>query len=146
MKIKRMEHVGIVVEDLPAAIRFFTELGLILEDETPVTGRWVDRIVGLEGVHADIAIMRTDDGHGRIELTRFNTPRLEHGAEDPAPANAFGIRHISFAVTDIDDAVAGVRARGGELVGEVVQYEDSYRLCYLRGPEGIIVELAQRVA
>jgi catechol 2,3-dioxygenase-like lactoylglutathione lyase family enzyme len=144
MTIQRMDHVGIVVEDLAAATAFFVELGLKLHGEAPVEGGWVDRVVGLEGVRAEIAMMETPDGHGRLELTRFHTPSAR-GGDRHAPANTLGIRHISFAVDDIDAAVAGLRARGGELVGEVERYKDSYRLCYVRGPEGIIVELAQQI-
>jgi catechol 2,3-dioxygenase-like lactoylglutathione lyase family enzyme len=139
-----MEHVGIVVDDLAAATEFFAELGLVLQVEAPVAGRWVDDTVGLEGVRADIAIMQTPDGNGRLELTKFHSP--SHQGDIPhAEANTPGIRHISFAVEDIDAVVAGLRALGAELVGEVGRYEDSYRLCYLRGPEGIIVELAERI-
>jgi catechol 2,3-dioxygenase-like lactoylglutathione lyase family enzyme len=144
MSIQWLEHVGIVVDDLAGAIEFFSELGLEVLGEGPVQGRWVDRIVGLEGVNADIAIMQTADGHGRIELTKFHSPPSEVEIQD-APANAPGIRHISFAVNDIDGVVAGLRARGTRLVGELERYEDSYLLCYVRGPEGIIVELAQEI-
>ena len=144
MTIQRMDHVGIVVHDLAAAMAFFVELGLELEGETPVEGRWVDRIVGLEGVRADIAMMRTPDGHGRVELARFHAP--SGGGGDPrAPANALGIRHVAFAVQGIDDVLDRLRAHGTELVGELEQYENSYRLCYVRGPEGIIIELAERI-
>jgi catechol 2,3-dioxygenase-like lactoylglutathione lyase family enzyme len=144
MAIQRMEHVGIVVSDIAAATEFFTELGLVVEGEAPVEGRWVDRIVGLEGVRADIVMMQVPDGNARIELTKFHSPPgRDEGAD--APANAPGIRHVSFAVEDIDAVVAGLRARGTELVGEVVRYEDSYRLCYVRGPQGIIVELAEKI-
>ena len=139
-----MEHVGIVVDDLAAATEFFVELGLELEAEVPVEGRWVDRIVGLDNVHADIAMLRTPDGHGRLELTKFHTPPSQGGDRD-APANTRGIRHVAFAVDDIDAAVASVRSLGFELVGELERYRDSYRLCYVRGPEGIIVELAERI-
>ena len=139
-----MEHVGIVVDDLAAAIEFFVELGLELQGEGPVEGRWVDRIVGLEGVRADIAMMQTPDGHGRLELAKFHSPSGP-GGDRHAPANTPGIRHVTFAVDDIDAVVAGVRARGAELVGEVEHYEDIYRLCYVRGPEGIIIELAERI-
>jgi catechol 2,3-dioxygenase-like lactoylglutathione lyase family enzyme len=143
--IKRMEHVGIVVDDLAAAAKFFVELGLELQGEDTVTGRWVDRVVGLDGVRADIAMVQTPDGHGRLELTKFHAPAGPAGS-GPAPASAPGIRHVSFAVQDIDAVVAGLRARGTELVGELVNYEDSYRLCYVRGPEGIIVELAEQIS
>ena len=142
MTIQRMGHVGIVVDDLAGAMAFFVELGLELEGEAQVEGRWVDRVVGLEGVRADIATMRTPDGHGRLELTKFHTPSGRDG--DPrAPANALGIRHVSFAVQGIDDVLERLRAHGAELVGELEQYENSYRLCYVRGPEGIIIELAE---
>jgi catechol 2,3-dioxygenase-like lactoylglutathione lyase family enzyme len=144
MAIQRMEHVGIVVEDLAAATEFFADLGLVLEGEGPVEGGWVDRVVGLDGVRADIAIMQTPDGHGRLELTKFHSPSHQ-GDIPPAPANTPGIRHISFAVEDIDAVVAGLRARGAELVGELERYKDRYRLCYVRGPEGIIVELAEQI-
>jgi len=139
-----MEHVGIVVDDLAAAAGFFVELGLVLEGEGTVEGRWVDRVVGLAGVRADIAMMRTPDGHGRLELTKFHSP-LAQGENRVAPANTPGIRHIAFVVEDIDAVVARLRARGAKLVGELERYEDSYRLCYVRGPEGIIVELAEQI-
>ena len=137
-----MDNVGIVVNDLKAAIAFFTELGLELEGEATVEGRWVDRIVGLEGVRSDIVMLRTPDGHGRLELTKFHTPPART-AEPNAPVNTLGIRRIMFAVDDIDAVVASLRAHGAELVGEVVQYEDKYRLCYVRGPEGIMIALAE---
>lgn len=139
-----MDHVGIVVEDLAAAIAFFVELGLKLHGEASVEGGWVDRVVGLEGVQAEIAMMETPDGHGRLELAKFHAPSVQGGDGD-APANTPGIRHVTFAVDDIDATVAGLRAHGAELVGEVERYEDIYRLCYIRGPEGIIVELAERL-
>ena len=142
--LKRMDNVGIVVEDLAAAIAFFVELGLELEGEATVEGRSVDRLVGLDNVRADIAMVRTPDGHSRLELTKFHTPAAI-GAEPNAPVNTLGIRRIMFAVDDIDAVVAGLRARGTELVGEVVQYEDSYRLCYVRGPEGIMIALAEQL-
>jgi len=144
MTIERMDHVGIVVDDLAAAIEFFAALGLEPQGEGSVEGRWVDRVVGLEGVRADIAMMRTPDGNGRVELAKFHSPSNQSG-DGHAPANAPGIRHIAFAVDDIDAVVADLRARGAELVGELERYEDSYRLCYVRGPEGIIVELAERI-
>ncbi len=140
--IERMDNVGIVVDDLAAATGFFVELGLELEVEMPVDGRWVDRVVGLDDVRVDIAMVRTPDGHSRLELMKFHTPTAVSAAPN-APANTLGIRRIMFAVDDIAAAVAGLRARGSELVGEVAQYEDSYRLCYVRGPEGIIVALAE---
>ncbi|MEA2576854.1 MAG: hypothetical protein QOD78_442 [Chloroflexota bacterium] len=137
-----MDNVAIVVDDLKAAIAFFVELGLELEGETTVEGRWVDRIVGLDAVRTDIAMMRTPDGHSRLELTKFQTPPATT-VEPNAPVNTLGMGRIMFAVDDIDDVVARLLAHGAELVGEVVQYEDSYRLCYVRGPEGIIVGLAE---
>jgi catechol 2,3-dioxygenase-like lactoylglutathione lyase family enzyme len=143
MTIQRMDHVGVVVDDLKATTAFFLELGLKLQGESPVQGGWVDRVVGLEGVRAEIAMLETPDGHGRLELTKFHAPS-GRGGEEHAPANTPGIRHIAFAVEDIDAVVAGLRARGAELVGEVESYKDSYRLCYVRGPEGIIVELAEQ--
>ena len=135
MTIQRMDHVGIVVDDLAAAKAFFVELGLELEGEATVEGRVVDRVVGLEGVRADIAMMRTPDGHGRLELTKFHTPS-GRGGDPRAPANALGIRHVTFAVQGIDDVLDRLRAHGAELVGELEQYENSYRLCYVRGPRG----------
>jgi catechol 2,3-dioxygenase-like lactoylglutathione lyase family enzyme len=139
-----MEHVGIVVDDLAAATAFFVELGLELQDEAQVEGGWVDRVVGLDGVRAEIAMLQTPDGHGRVELAKFHAPSSP-GSDRHAPANTPGIRHLSFAVDDIDAVVAGLQARGAELVGEVERYRDIYRLCYVRGPEGIIVELAERI-
>ena len=144
MTVTRMDHVGIVVEDLAAATEFFLELGLELQGGGIVEGAWVDRVVGLDGIRVQIAMVQTPDGHGRLELVKFHAPPAGAG-ERRAPANTRGIRHVAFAVDDIDAAVAGLRARGTELVGEVERYEDSYRLCYVRGPEGIIVELAQRI-
>jgi catechol 2,3-dioxygenase-like lactoylglutathione lyase family enzyme len=144
MTIQRMDHVGVVVDDLAAATEFFVELGLELLGEAPVEGRWVDRIVGLDGVRAQIVMLQTPDGHGRLELTKFHTPTGQGGARH-APPNTLGIRHVAFAVEDIDAIVAGLRARGAELVGELERYEDSYRLCYVRGPEGMIVELAEQI-
>jgi len=145
MTIKRMDHVSVVVDDLPAAIAFFTTLGMELEGQMPVEGPSVDRLCGLEGVRADIAMMRTPDGHGRIELTKFRSPELVETEPAIAPPNTRGLRQIMFAVDDLDDTAARLRAHGAELVGEVVQYEDKYRLCYLRGPAGIIVALAEQL-
>ena len=142
--IKRMDNVGIVVDDLKAAIAFFVELGLELEGEATVEGQWVDRVVGLDGVRSDIAMLRSPDGHGRLELSKFLAPTAV-SAEPDAPVNTLGMGRIMFAVDDIDAVVARLRARGAELVGEVERYEDSYRLCYVRGPEGIIVELAEQI-
>ena len=142
--IERMDHVGVVVEDLAAASSFFAALGLEQQGEGSVEGSWVDRIVGLEGVRTDLAMMQTPDGHSRLELIRFHAPPAEDGSAR-APANALGIRHLAFLVDDVDSALEAVRAHGGELVGELERYEDIYRLCYVRGPEGIIVELAERL-
>jgi catechol 2,3-dioxygenase-like lactoylglutathione lyase family enzyme len=144
MTIQRMDHVGIVVDDFAAATAFFVELGLELQGEWPVEGDWVDRIVGLEGVRAEGAMLETPDGRGRLELVKFHAPSGPSG-DRHAPANTPGIRHLAFAVDDIDAVVARLRARGAGLVGEVERYEDSYRLCYVRGPEGIIVELAEQI-
>jgi catechol 2,3-dioxygenase-like lactoylglutathione lyase family enzyme len=144
MTIQRMDHVGIVVDDLADAVAFFVELGLELQGEAPVEGDWVDRVVGLESVRAQIAMLRTPDGHGRIELTKFHTPSTDGGYQRAA-ANASGIRHVAFAVDDIDAVLARLRARGAELVGDLGCYEDSYRLCYVRGPGGIIIELAEQI-
>ena len=145
MTIKRMDHVSVVVDDLAAAIAFFTTLGMALEGKMPVEGPWVDRLCGLEGVQVDIAMMRTPDGHGRVELTKFRNPELVGAEPAIAPPNTLGLRQIMFAVEDIDDTVARLRAHGAELVGEVAQYEDKYRLCYMRGPGGIIVALAEEL-
>jgi catechol 2,3-dioxygenase-like lactoylglutathione lyase family enzyme len=140
-----MDHVSVVIDDLPAAIAFFTALGMALEGETPVEGSWVDRLSGLQGVQVDIAMMRTPDGHGQVELTKFHNPELIRAEPAIAPPNTPGLRQIMFAVEDIDDTVAGLRAHGAELIGEVVQYEDRYRLCYMRSPAGIIVALAEEL-
>jgi catechol 2,3-dioxygenase-like lactoylglutathione lyase family enzyme len=146
MGIARMDHVGIVVDDLEAAVAFFVELGMELEGEMPVEGRWVDRVVGLDDVRVDIAMMRTPDGHGRLELTKFDRPTAVRAEPRNAAPNALGIRRIMFAVDDIEDVVARLRGHGAELVGELDQYEDLYRLCYIRGPEGIIIALAQQLS
>ena len=144
MTIERMDHVGIVVDDLSAATEFFAELGLELQGEGALEGRWVDRVVGLDGVRTQVAMMQTPDDNGRLELVKFHSPPHQGGDRD-APPNAPGLRHIAFEVEDIDAVVAGLRARGAELVGELERYEDRYRLCYVRGPAGIIVELAERI-
>jgi catechol 2,3-dioxygenase-like lactoylglutathione lyase family enzyme len=146
MTIQRMDNVGIVVNDLKAAAAFFVELGLGRQNEMPVEGRWVDRIVGLDGVRVDTATMRTPDGNSRLELIKFHRPTAISAEPINAPANTLGIRRIMFAVDDIDDVVARLQKHGAELIGEVAQYEDKYRLCYLRGPEGIIVALAQQLS
>lgn len=144
MVLPRLEHVGIVVGDLEAAKAFFAELGLEVEGENSVEGRAVDRIVGLAGVRSDVVMLRTPDGHGKLELIRYRTP-AGPGGDPEAPANAPGLRHILFEVAGIEDVLARLQPHGGELVGELVQYEDSFKLCYVRGPEGIIVELAERI-
>jgi len=140
-----MDNVGVVVEDLEAAITFFLELGLELEGETTVEGASVDRLVGLEGVRSDIAVMRTPDGHGGIELMKFQSPTAVRAERKNAPANALGIRRFMFAVEGIEEVVARLIAHGAQLVGELVQYKDSFRLCYIRGPEGILIALAEEV-
>jgi catechol 2,3-dioxygenase-like lactoylglutathione lyase family enzyme len=145
MTVQRMDNVLIVVEDLEAAIAFFAALGLELEGQTTVEGPSVDRVVGLDGSRSDIAMMRGPDGHG-IELDRFHTPRAVAGVPDDAPVNTMGIRRIMFAVDDIDAVLDRLQECGGELIGEVVQYEDSHRLCYVRGPEGIMIALAQELS
>ncbi|GGU32880.1 glyoxalase [Streptomyces violascens] len=139
-----MDHVGIVVDDLAAAVAFFVGLGLEVQREGSVEGGWVDRVVGLEGVRADFAVVQTPDGHGRLELTKYHAPTGSGGNLNPS-ANTLGMRHVAFAVEDIDAVVAGLRGRGGELVGELESYKDNYRLCYVRGPEGLIVELSERI-
>jgi catechol 2,3-dioxygenase-like lactoylglutathione lyase family enzyme len=146
MTIQRMDNVGIVVDDLKAAIAFFVELGMELEGELPVEGRWVDRVVGLDNVRVDVAMMRTPDGHSRLELTKFHTPAAVRAEPKNAPANTLGIRRIMFAVHDIEDVLARLQAHGAQLIGEVAQYEDMYRLCYVRGPEGIMIALAQQLS
>ena len=145
MAISRMDHVSVVVDDLEAAKAFFVELGMELEGQAPIEGPSVDRLNSLDGVRAEIAMMRTPDGHGRLELTRFHSPTAV-GAELENAPNTLGLRSIMFAVDDLDAAVAGLGAHGAELVGEVAQYQDSYRLCYVRGPEGIIVALAEQLS
>ena len=141
-KLLRMHNVGIVVQDLKAAIAFFSELGLELEGETTVEGQWVDRVIRLKGVRSDIAMMRTPDGHSRLELSKFQRPTANSG-EPNAPVNTLGIRRIMFAVENIKDVLNRLQAHGAELIGEIVQYEDIYLLCYVRGPEGILIALAE---
>lgn len=143
--LKRMDNVLVVVDDLEAAKAFFVELGMELEGETVVEGDWVDRVIGLANVRARISMMRTPDGHNRLELTKFHAPAAVRGEPKNAPANALGIRRIMFTVEDLDDVLARLRNRGAELVGGVSQYEDIYRLCFIRGPEGIIVGLAEEL-
>ena len=146
MAIQRMDNVLIVVQDLEAAKAFFAELGMELEGETQVEGPWVDQVVGLDDVRADITMMRTPDGHGRVELTRFHRPLPVRAESENAPTNALGIRRIMFTVDRVDDVVARLHHRGGELLGEIAQYEDKYRLCFVRGPEGIIIGLAEQLS
>ena len=146
MTIKRLDHVSIIVDDLRAAIGFFTTLGMTLEGQMPVQGPWVDRLNGLEGVKVNIAMMRTPDGHGRVELTKFRNPDLVQAEPRNAPPNTLGLRQVMFTVEDIDDTVARLRNDGTELIGEMVQYEDKYRLCYVRGPAEIIVALAEELS
>jgi catechol 2,3-dioxygenase-like lactoylglutathione lyase family enzyme len=146
MSMKRMDNVLIVVEDLDAVISFFVELGMELEGRAPVEGRWVERVIGIDGARQEVAMLRTPDGHGRVELAMFHAPKAVSAAPTDAPVNTLGIRRIMFAVDDIEEVVARMRAHGAELVGELVRYEDSYQLCYVRGPEGIIVGLAQQLS
>jgi catechol 2,3-dioxygenase-like lactoylglutathione lyase family enzyme len=143
MALQRMDHVTVVVRDLDAAVDFFRELGMEVAGGTQVHGEWVDRICGIDGVTADITMLRTPDGHGCIELTRYVVPAPDPAAREPEPVETPGIRQVMFAVDDLDDTVARLQGRGAELVGEIVRYQDIYRLCYLRGPEGIIVALAE---
>ena len=143
MTINRLDHTSVVVDDLPGAIAFFTALGMSIEGQAPIEGAWVDRINGIAGIKVDIVMMRTPDGAGRLELTKFNSPALVEVTPAVAPPNALGLRSIMFNVESVDDSVAQLRAAGGELIGEVVNYEAIYRLCYMRGPAGIIVALAE---
>lgn len=144
MSVKRMDNVGIVVADLDAAIGFFTELGLELEGRAPIEGAWADGVTGLRGMRVEIAMMRTPDGHSRLELSRFLAPAVvaDHRS---APVNALGYLRVMFAVDDVDDTLARLTKRGAQLVGEVVDYQNVYRLCYIRGPEGILIGLAQQL-
>ena len=146
MAIKRLDHVSVVVEDLAAAVNFFTTLGMTIEGESPIEGPWVDRINGIEGIQVNIVMMRTPDGHGRLELTKFRNPKLVEIEPAIAPPNALGLRSVMFAVESVDDTVARLQSTGAQLIGEVVQYEDIYRLCFLRGPEGIIIGLAEQLS
>ena len=144
MTVKRMDNVGIVLEDLDAAIDFFTELGLELEGRAPIEGEWAGRITGLGTQRVEIAMMRTPDGHSRLEMSRFLSPPVVADHRN-APVNALGYLRVMFTVEDIDDTLARLRKRGAELVGEVVRYKDAYRLCYIRGPEGILIGLAEEL-
>ena len=145
MTIKRLDHIVVVVDDLEAAIDFFTTLGMTIDGRMPIEGRWVDRVNGIDNVQVDIVMMRTPDGQGRLELTKFRNPPLVELQPAVAPPNALGYRSVMFAVESVDETVARLRASGGELIGEVAQYEDKYRLCYMRGPAGIIVALAEEL-
>ena len=144
MALKRMDNVGIVVDDLEATIAFFLELGLDLEGRGTIEGEWAGRVTGLGDQRVEIAMMRTPDGHGGLELSRFLTPRTVADHRN-APVNALGYLRVMFAVDDIDDTLERLRKRGAQLVGEVVQYKDAYRLCYIRGPEGLLIGLAQEL-
>ena len=145
MTIKRLDHISVVVDDLADAVAFFTALGMTIDGQMPIEGPWVDRINGIEDVQVDIVMMRTPDGHGRLELTRFRNPKLVEIEPAVAPPNTPGLRSVMFTVESVDDSVTSLRAHGGELIGEVVQYEDKYKLCYMRGPAGIIVALAEEL-
>lgn len=144
MTVKRMDNVGIVVDDIDAAVEFFTELGLVLEGRAPVEGDWAEGVTGLKGMRVEIAMMRTPDGHGRLELSRFLAPAVAADHRN-APVNSLGYLRVMFAVEDIDDTLARLAKLGSTLVGEVVQYENMYRLCYIRGPEGILIGIAQQL-
>lgn len=143
MAVLRMDNVLVVVEDLEASIAFFTELGLELEGRMVIEGEWADRVIGIDGARDAIAMMKTPDGHGRLELTQFHTPAAVGPKPKDLPVNALGYRRVMFAVDDLDDTLTRLRAHGAELVRDVVQYEDVYRLCFVRGPGGLIVGLAQ---
>jgi catechol 2,3-dioxygenase-like lactoylglutathione lyase family enzyme len=146
MAIRRMDNVGIVVADMDAAVAFFTELGMVVEGKTQVAGPWADQTVGLDGVRCDIVMMRTPDGHGRFELSKYQTPAAIPATPQSPPHNTVGMHRVMFAVDDLDDVLARLRPYGAELVGGVAQYEDSVRLCYVRGPEGIILGLAEQLS
>lgn len=145
MTIKRLDHVSVVVDDLAPAIAFFTALGMTSVGEAQVEGPWADRVNGIEGIQVDIVMMQTPDGHGRLELTKFRHPKLVEIEPAIAPSNALGLRSVMFTVESVDDTVARLRDMGAELIGEVAQYEEMYRLCYMRGPAGIIVALAEEL-
>ena len=146
MTIKRLDHISVVVDDLAAAKAFFTALGMTVVGEAPIEGPWVDRVNGIKDIKVDIVMMRTPDGHGQLELTKFRNPKLVEIEPAVAPPNALGLRSVMFTVESVDDTVARLRGEGAKLVGEVVQYEDKYRLCYMRGPAGIIVSLAEELS
>ena len=146
MTIRRLDHVSVVVEDLDAAEQFFTALGMTVEGRAPIEGPFVDRLNGIDDIRIDIVMMRTPDGHGRLELTKFHHPPLVAVQPAVAPPNAAGLRSVMFNVDDLDETLGRLRARGAELVGEVVTYEQQYKLCYVRGPAGIIVALAEELS
>jgi len=145
MTIKRLDHVVVVVDDLAAGVAFFTALGMTVEGQGPIEGDWVDRVNGIDGVQVDVVMMVTPDGNGKLELTRFRSPPLVNVTPAIQPPNTLGLRSVMFTVESVDDAVERMRAHGGELIGDVAQYEDQYRLCYMRGPAGIIVALAEEL-
>ena len=144
MTVQRIDNVGIVVEDLDAAVEFFTELGLTLEGRMPIEGEWAGRVTGVRGQRVEIAMMRTPDGHGRVELSRFDTPAVASDHRT-APVNSLGYLRVMFTVEDIDDTLARLSKLGATVVDEVVNYQDIYRLCYIRGPEGILIGLAEQL-
>jgi catechol 2,3-dioxygenase-like lactoylglutathione lyase family enzyme len=144
MGVRSLDHVGVVVDDLEAAIAFFVDLGLEREGAGTVEGEWVDKVVGLDGVRAEVVFVRTPDGNGKLELIKYHSPSDDDGAH-PSAANRRGIRHASFVVDDLDTVLDGLRSKGLNTVGEVQDYEETFRLCYVRGPEGIIVELAEQI-
>ncbi|WP_226042106.1 VOC family protein [Natrinema sp. DC36] len=145
MELPRLDHMGVVVDDLDATAAFFFDLGFEREGGGPVEGEWVDEVVGLDGVRVEIVMVRTPDGSGKLELIKFHEPADTEGA-NPLPANRLGFRHIAIAVDDLNTIVDGLRAKGFDTVGEIRDFEDTYRLCYVRGPEGLIVELAEQIA
>jgi catechol 2,3-dioxygenase-like lactoylglutathione lyase family enzyme len=146
MTIQRLDNIGVVVDDMAAVIEFFLELGLELEGKATVEGPDVDRLVALEGVRCDLAVVRTPDGHGRLELMKVHTPASPATAEPDAPVNVFGFRRIMFAVDDLEELLPRLRTHGAELMGDLVKYENGYRIAYVRGPEGLIVALAEKIA
>src|SRR5690606_14169032 len=145
MTIKRLDHTVLVVEDLEAAVAFFSALGMTVEGEGQLSGDWIDRVNGMDGVRVHIVLLRTPDGNGRLELTRFQSRELVAQTPSPAPPNALGLRSVMFEVDDLGAALDAVQRRGGVLMGDVAQYEDQYRLCYVRGPGGAIVALAEDI-
>lgn len=145
MTIQRMDNVGIVVADLDAAVAFFVELGMELEGRTPIEGTWAESVVGLTGMRSEIAMLRVPGGPGRLELASYRSPVAVDVGLGTAPSNTLGLHRVMFAVDDIDDTVERLRGHGATLVGEIAQFEEAYRLCYLRGPEGIVVALAQQL-